>query len=151
LATNPFRTLILTTLLVSALSLQSLIAAETSPPKASLFKRLGGKAKISQIVTKSVDHLGGDSRLMANAKIKDASGHVNRSSLKTQLTNNICQLTGGPCKYVPVKLGKSAQGIKLAPMEWFYVMADVNQSLDEAKVPAREKGELLQLLIAQRN
>ncbi len=62
----------------------------------------------------------------------------------------VCSITGGPFKYTPTTPGKTELGLeeahrdlKISPEEFDEVVAELGRTLDFAKVPAREKGEVL--------
>ena len=62
----------------------------------------------------------------------------------------VCEVTGGPFKFSATKAGKTHlgleeahRGLKISPEEFDEVAAELGRSLDFAKVPAREKGEVL--------
>jgi hemoglobin len=65
--------------------------------------------------------------------------------------------SGGPFKFSPTKPGKSHLGLeeahrdlKISPEEFDEVAAELGRSLDFAKVPAREKGEVLAAFAAHK-
>ena len=69
----------------------------------------------------------------------------------------VCEVTGGPFKYSPTKPGKTHLGLeeahrelKLSPAEFDEVAAELGLSLDFAKVPTREKGEVLAAFAAHK-
>ena len=69
-----------------------------------------------------------------------------------------CTATGGPCKYTPTRPGKTKLGLeeahrnlKISSAEYDEVAAELARSLDFAKVPAREKGEVLAAFAAHKN
>ena len=69
--------------------------------------------------------------------------------LKFERTLWVCEVTGGPFKYSPITPGKTHLGLEVAhrdlnisPEEFDEVAVELGRSLDLAKVPAREKGEV---------
>jgi len=78
--------------------------------------------------------------------------------LKFKRTLWVCEVTGGPFKCSPTKPGKTHLGLesahlelKISPAEFDEVAAELGRSLDFAKVPAREKGEVLAAFAAHKN
>ena len=78
--------------------------------------------------------------------------------LKFMRTLWVCEVTGGPFKFSPTKPGKTHLGLeeahrdlKISPEEFDEVAAELGRSLDFAKVPAREKGEVLAAFAAHKN
>jgi hemoglobin len=70
----------------------------------------------------------------------------------------VCAVTGGPFEYSPTKPGKTLLGLeeahrdlKISPAEFDEVAAELGRSLDFAKVPAREKGEVLAAFAAHKD
>ncbi len=68
------------------------------------------------------------------------------------------QVTGGPFKFSPTKPGKTELGLeeahrdlKISPAEFDEVAAELGRTLDFAKVPAREKGEVLAAFAAHKD
>ena len=78
--------------------------------------------------------------------------------LKFMRTLWVGEITGGPFKFSPTKPGKTHLGLeeahrdlKISPEEFDEVAAELGRSLDFAKVPAREKGEVLAAFAAHKN
>jgi hemoglobin len=78
--------------------------------------------------------------------------------LKFMRTLWVCAATGGPFGYSPTKPGKTELGLeeahrelKISPAEFDEVAAELGRSLDFAKVPAREKGEVLAAFAAHKD
>lgn len=74
-----------------------------------------------------------------------------------RLTLWVCEVTGGPFKFSPTKPGKTHLGLekahidlKISPEEFDEVAAELGRSLDFAKVPAREEGEVLAAFAAHK-
>ena len=62
----------------------------------------------------------------------------------------VAEVSGGPFKFTATRPGKTALGLeeahrdlKISPAEFDEVAAELGRSLDFAKVPKREKGEVL--------
>ena len=70
----------------------------------------------------------------------------------------VCEVTGGPYKFVPTKPGSTPLGLenahrdlKISPAEFDEVAAELGRTLDFAKVPAKEKGEVLAAFAAHKS
>lgn len=63
----------------------------------------------------------------------------------------ICEGTGGPCKYTGKPMKESHVGMKLKTEDFAAFMDDLAKTLDKLEVPAREKGELLAAFRAMQN
>ena len=77
--------------------------------------------------------------------------------LKFMRTLWVCEVTGGPFKFSATKPGKTHLGLeeahrdlKITPEEFDEVAAELGRSLDFAKVPEREKGEVLAAFAAHK-
>ena len=128
----------------------------------SLYERLGGVFAISAVVNHFSDALinnpivGKDSK---NPQLRN--WHRNSldrlAGLKFMRTLWVCEVTGGPFKYSPTKPGSTPLGLenahrnlKISPAEFDEVAAELGRTLDWAKVPAREKGEVLAAFAAHK-
>lgn len=114
-----------------------------APKGPSLYDRLGGSIAISCVCDKFLDVVVEDARLNANPKINDARQKVPRAHLKFQVTALVCEVTGGPQKYVGRNMKDSHAHLDITEAEWGYLVDDFVKVLDEFKVPEKEKNELL--------
>jgi hemoglobin len=106
----------------------------------SLYDRLGGKPVITAVVDDFIGNVAGDTRI--NQRF--ATADIPR--LKTMLVNQICEASGGPCKYTGASMKDAHRGMKITDAEFNALVEDLVKSLDKFKVPAQEKGELLAAL-----
>src|SRR5678815_706317 len=65
----------------------------SSMAKKPLYDRLGGKPAITAVVDDFIGNVAGDARI--NRRFANA----NIPRLKTMLVDQICEASGGPCKY----------------------------------------------------
>ncbi len=138
-------------------------AQPAQPAEKSLYERLGGVFAIAAVV----DHF---SDAVVNNPIvgKTSNNPVLREwhtknldrlpGLKFMRTLWVCQVTGGPFKFSPTKPGKTELGLEeahrdlhISPEEFDEVAAELGRSLDFAKVPEREKGEVLAAFAAHKD
>jgi hemoglobin len=103
----------------------------------SLYERLGGKPAITAVVDDFVGNVASDTRI--NQRF--AGADIPR--LKARLVDQVCEATGGPCKYTGASMRDAHKGMKITEAEFNALVEDLTKSLDKFKVPAREKGELL--------
>jgi len=106
----------------------------------SLYDRLGGKDAITAVVEDFVGNVAGDKRInafFANADIPH---------LKQMLVDQICEATGGPCKYTGKDMKTSHNGMNIKEADFNALVEDLVKSLDKFKVGEKEKGELLTAL-----
>ena len=103
----------------------------------SLYERLGGKPAITAVVDDFVGNVAADIR------INQRFGGTNIARLKTMLVDQICEASGGPCKYTGRTMRDVHTGMKVTDGEFGALVEDLVKSLDTLKVPAKEKNELL--------
>ena len=108
--------------------------------KKSLYDRLGGKPAITAVVDDFIGNVAGDPR------INQRFANANIPRLKTLLVDQICQASGGPCKYAGQTMKDSHTGMRITDAEFDALVEDLVKSLDKFKVPAPEKNELLSAL-----
>lgn len=135
------------------------IAAQTEK---SLYERLGGVFAISAVVDHFSDALVKNPIVGQNSKNPSLRNwHRNSlgrlAGLKFMRTLWVCEVTGGPFTFSPTKPGQTHLGLeeahrdlKISPAEFDEVAAELARTLDWAKVPAREKGEVLAAFAAHK-
>src|SRR5918995_851860 len=104
--------------------------------KKPLYDRLGGKPAITAVVDDFIGNIAADTRI--NRRF--ATADIPR--LKTMLVGQICEATGGPCKYRGASMLDAHRGMKITDTEFTALVEDLVKSLDTCKVPAKEKNEL---------
>ena len=102
-----------------------------------LYDRLGGKPAIQAVVDDFIGNVAGDGRI--NKRFANA----NIPRLKTMLVDQICEASGGPCKYTGQTMKASHTGMKITDAEFGALVEDLVKSLDKFKVGAQEKSDLL--------
>ena len=129
----------------------------------SLYERLGGVFAIAAVVDHFSDAVVQNpivGKTSKNPALKEwHTKNVGRlPGLKFMRTLWVCEATGGPFKFSPTKPGKTELGLeeahrdlKISPEEFDEVAAELGRTLDFAKVPAREKGEVLAAFAAHKN
>jgi hemoglobin len=105
-----------------------------------LYDRLGGKPAIQAVVDDFIGNVAGDGRI--NRRFANA----NIPRLKTMLVDQICEASGGPCKYAGATMVDAHRGMSITDGEFTALVEDLVKSLDKFKVPAPEKNELLAAL-----
>jgi len=128
-------------LCVAALHLAACATMGDPPP--TLYKRLGGREGIALVVGDFVTNMAGDSRV--NARFKDMKG-PDVEKLKSNLADQICDATGGPCSYVGRDMKTTHKGMKITDAEWTATVENLSKALDKNKVDPKDKSELLGLL-----
>ena len=152
-------------LLVAMLTLCAMALSPALPaqqPEKSLYDRLGGAFAIAAVVDHFSDALVQNPIVGKTSKNPAlAEWHTKNldrlPGLKFMRTLWVCEVTGGPFKFSATKPGKTPLGLeeahrnlKITSEEFDEVAAELGRSLDHAKVPAREKGEVLAAFAAHK-
>ncbi len=106
----------------------------------SLYDRLSGLPAIQAVIDDFVANVGADPRINKQFAGSDLP------RLKKNLVDQVCQATGGPCKYTGLDMKTAHKGMKITDADFNALVEDLVKSLDKFKVPAREKNELLTAL-----
>ncbi len=111
-----------------------------SKPEKSLYDRLGGKAAITAVVAEFVSNVGADNR------INKFFAKTDLANLQVQLVNQICQASGGPCKYTGGSMKEVHKDMGITAADFNALVEDLVKALDKFKVGEKEKNELLGIL-----
>ena len=103
----------------------------------SLYDRLGGKAAITAVVDDFVN------RVAADKRINGFFAKANVARLKAQLVEQICEASGGPCKYAGRDMKAVHRGMGVTGPAFDALVGDLVATLDNFKVGEREKNDLL--------
>jgi hemoglobin len=135
-------------MLAAALTLAAGPALALQAPAAapSLYDRLGGLYPIASVVDDLIDRVYVNATLNANPAVAKARSQARQPGLKVQLTMLVCQVTGGPCKYVGKSMKEAHATFGITQKEWQALLADFRASLDKFKVPAAEQKELIDIV-----
>jgi hemoglobin len=106
----------------------------------SLYERLGGEAAISAVIEDFV------ARVAADARVNGKFAKSNVERVKFHLKEQVCAVTGGPCKYTGNSMTAAHKNMKVTEGEFNALVEDLVMTLDKFNVPAREKGEVLTAL-----
>ncbi|MGH7344610.1 MAG: group I truncated hemoglobin [Candidatus Rokuibacteriota bacterium] len=128
-------------LLVAALDLAACATMGDPPP--TLYKRLGGREGIALVVGDFVTSMAADSRV--NTRFKDLKG-PQVEKLKSNIADQICDATGGPCSYVGRDMKTAHRGMKITDAEWNATVENLVKALDKHKVDPKSRSELLGML-----
>jgi hemoglobin len=82
-------------------------------------------------------------RVAADNRINKFFANANIPRLKTQLVNQICEASGGPCKYTGADMKTAHRGLGVTNAAFDALVGDLVATLDKFKVGEREKNDLL--------
>jgi hemoglobin len=106
----------------------------------SLYERLGGKPAITAVVDEFVV------RVAADTRINRFFAGTDIPRFKMLLVDQICEASGGPCKYPGRDMKAAHRGMGITNAHFDALVEDLIGALDALKVPAKEKNELLAVL-----
>ena len=122
-------------------------ACASAPPEPTLYQRLGGREAIKLVVDDFVANMAADPRVNGRFKGLDAA---RVAKLQTNLADQICDATGGPCAYLGRDMKTTHTGMGITEAEWNATVEDLVKSLDKFKVKPKEQQELLSALGAMK-
>ncbi len=137
-------------------------SAQAAEGEKSLYERLGGAFAIAAVVNHFSDAvvknpIVGQSSKNPALRAWHTKNLDRLPGLKFMRTLWVCAATGGPFEYSPTKPGATNLGLEVAhrdlnisPAEFDEVAAELGRSLDFAKVPAKEKAEVLAAFAAHK-
>jgi len=105
----------------------------------SLYGRLGGKPVITAVVDDFVARVAGDPRINRFFTNPDTA------LLKVKLIDQICEASGGPCKYTGKDMQTAHHGMGITHADFDALVDDLVTTLDKFRfwIPEKEKNELL--------
>jgi hemoglobin len=129
-------------LAIGVLSLGILVGCATTGEKMatkekSLYDRLGGKPAITAVVDDFT------ARVVQDRRINSFFANTDASAFKAKLVDQICEASGGPCKYTGKDMKTAHAGMGVTDAHFNALVEDLVATLDKFKVPEKEKGELL--------
>jgi hemoglobin len=106
----------------------------------SLYERLGGEAAISAVIDDFV------ARVAADTRVNQKFARSNVERVKFHLKEQVCAVTGGPCKYTGRSMTETHKNMKVTEGEFNALVEDLVATLDKFNVGAQEKNEILTAL-----
>ena len=114
------------------------LAASAAP--ATLYERLGGEPGVTAIATALIDRVAGDS--MLGRSFKDS----NLAQIKRHLAGQLCELSGGPCRYEGDQMREVHAGHNISEAEFYGMVNALSDILRERAVALADRNQLLALL-----
>lgn len=106
----------------------------------SLYEQLGGRESIRTVMDDFVV------RLKADSRIGDQFEHTNADRLASQLTDQVCEATGGPCQYVGLDMKAAHAGMTITKAHFNALVEVLQTSMNAYNVPFDLQLEILALL-----
>jgi len=126
------------------MALMSLMAftSQAASNGGTVYKSLGGKKAIVAVVDDFVGRVAADSRI--NGFFKDtASDPARLAAFKKNLSDQICEATGGPCKYKGKDMKSAHAGMGISSGDFDALVEDLVAALDKFHVKEQDKNALL--------
>ena len=137
--------------------------ARPTTPEESLYERLGGVFAIAAVIDHFSDAVVKNPIVGRNSKNPQLREWHTKNlkrlpGLKFMRTLWVCNASGGPFQFKATKPGNTPLGLeeahrdlRISPAEFDEVAAELGRTLDFAKVPKREKAELLAAFAAHKD
>jgi hemoglobin len=119
------------------LTLSSLAWAQSKPADDSIYQAWGGKPGIQAVMEDFFV------RLQADARTGPFFKNANRERLVTQLTEQLCQESGGPCTYQGAPMGPAHRGMDISKGDFNALVAVLQQSMDAKGIPFSAQNGML--------
>jgi len=107
---------------------------------ASLYERIGGRESLASVVDAYVDRLSQDPRT------KRSFDKVDLRRVKRSLAQQLCELTGGPCRYTGDSMREIHAGHGIDEREFLRGVELLREVLVAKGIALRERNQLLALL-----
>ena len=118
------------------------IGEQMASKEKSLYERLGGKPAIIAVVDDFA------ARVAADRRVNRFFANTDVLAFKAKLVDQLCEASGGPCKYTGRDMKTAHQGMGVTNADYEAVVEDLVITLDKFKfwIPQQEKHELLAVL-----
>ena len=125
--------------------LLAVTASTVVAKKKTLYDNLGGTKGITAVVNDFVGNCAGDSRINGFFKAT-ASDPARLAKFKENLVNQICEASGGPCKYTGKDMKSAHAGMGISSADFTALVEDLVKSLNKFKVKKKDQDTLLGVL-----
>jgi hemoglobin len=117
-----------------------LLAAVAAAAPTSLYDRLGGESGVAAIAAALID------RVSADPIHGESFKETNLGRIKKLLAEQICELSGVPCRYSGDSMKEVHAGHHISEADFYAMVADLRVILKERQVGQGATNELLRLL-----
>jgi hemoglobin len=119
----------------AALCIACCTQAQTST--AALYQSLGEKPGITLLMDDFVN------RLKADPRIGKMFDDIKPAYLKEQLTDQVCEISGGPCKYEGEEMKKSHEKLGIDKAQFNLLVEILQRAMDARGIPFTAQNQLL--------
>ena len=131
--------------MAAVLVLMAFSTLSVAKDKKTLYDNLGKKKGITAVVDDFVGRCAADSRINGFFKAT-AADPARLAKFKMNLVNQICQASGGPCKYTGKSMKEAHAGMGVGTADFNALVEDLVAALDKFKVAEADKNTLLGVL-----
>jgi len=131
---------------VLATSFAQFASAQQMDAQKPLYERLGGLKGITMVVDHFVNKLVANKTLNKNPAINAGRKSSPAPYLKFQVSQLVCEVTGGPCKYTGKGMKESHTHLNITEKEWGVMAKEFQKTLNKFKVPGAEQKELFEIV-----
>ena len=117
-------------------------------PTDNLYTRLGGYDVISQVADDFVQRLLGDQQL---SMYFGSISPTNQKQMRQRAIDGIASASGGPVVYVSHDEHPTPNAIPMSDPVWQHALGNLAVTCDKFRLPARERGELTQLVTGMKS
>src|ERR1700688_2746022 len=115
-----------------------LAQAQGMAKETTLYQRLGGKNAIKAVVDDFVGRVAADSRI--NAFFAATAADPKRlAGVKSKLVDQICEASGGPCKYIAKRMKPAHACMRISGADFGALVSDLVAALDKFNVQPKDK------------
>ena len=134
-----------TWLMVAVMAFTASCSNDDDKADPTLYTRLGGIDAISLVVDKFLTNVAADG--VINSRFEGTVASESRFRLlRTNLIDQICAGSGGPCIYKGKTMLEAHTGMDISVAEFGALVGDLVSALDTYNVPEKEKNDLLAIL-----
>ena len=117
----------------------------SSPPaKDAFYRELGGTEGITKVVDAFFRRINGD------ARINTLFRNVDHDDLRRLVIEQLCEATGGPCKYTGRSMEEAHSGLNLTNADFDAFVQDLQAAMNDVKVPHASQQKLIAMLAPMR-
>ena len=121
-----------------------LSACQTMSSQQSLYLQLGGEEGVELISERFVK------RVISDPRTEKHFEETNLDRLFEKLTEQLCEVSDGPCEYTGDDMQTVHQGMNISEREFNIVVEIMQLALDDAKIGLAAQNQLLARLAAMR-
>jgi len=121
------------------------VASAPTLAEKSLYDRLGKKKAITAVVDEFVSRVAADARIN-RFFAADVQDPARLKRFKGNLVDQICEASGGPCKYTGKDMKTAHQGMGISSADFTALVEDLSGAIDKFNVAKADKDQLLGVL-----